>query len=55
MPRWVGGMPKNGGGHDKTVLAQFHAVKIGQKVELSWVIDEGKRVTGVTALKADDE
>ena len=52
MPRWVGGMPRDGGGHDREVLEQIHAVKQGQRVRLSWVIEEGKRVTGVKTLAA---
>ena len=50
MPRWIGGMPKDGGGHDKAVLKQIMAVEKGQRVKLSWVIEEGKRVTSVKAL-----
>lgn len=50
MPRWTGGMPKDGGGHDKSVLEQIHAVEKGQRVQLTWVIEEGKRVTGVKPL-----
>lgn len=55
MPRWTGGMPKDGGGHDKSVLEKIHSVKKGQRVRLTWVIEEGKRVTDVTPLAAGKE
>jgi len=50
MPRWRGCMPRDGGGHEPAVLEQIHSVEKGQRVRLSWVIEEGKRVTKVTSL-----
>ena len=53
MPCWTGGMPKDGGGHDKSVLKRIRSVEKGQRVRLTWVIEEGKRVTDVTPLSKD--
>jgi ferric-dicitrate binding protein FerR (iron transport regulator) len=51
-PRWVGGLPKEGGGLDKGVLAGISQVKVGQRVELKWTQDELKRVTDIKVLQA---
>ncbi len=50
MPCWTGGLPKDGGGHDKAVLKQIRAAGAGDRVRMTWKLEEGKRVTGVTPL-----
>jgi len=50
MPRWIGGMPADGGGLDKEMLAQLAKIKVGDKVELRWVMDERKRVVEIKVL-----
>ena len=50
MPRWIGGMPADGGGLDKEMLAQLANIKVGDKVQLRWVMDERKRVVEIKVL-----
>jgi len=50
MPRWIGGMPNDGGGLDKDMLKQIAAVKAGDKVEVKWVFEERKRVVELKVL-----
>jgi hypothetical protein len=47
-PRWIGGMPKDGGGLDKDMLRAIAAAKVGDKVEIKWMYDERKRVVQLT-------
>ncbi|MBI2192998.1 MAG: FecR domain-containing protein [Planctomycetes bacterium] len=47
MPKWIGGMPADGGGHDKKVLTAIREQKVGSVVEITWVIEEGKRVVDI--------
>ena len=47
MPRWIGGLPKNGGGLDKAVSGAMREFKIGDKVRLEWLFDERKRVVAI--------
>ncbi len=47
IPRWIGGMPKDGGGLDKDMLKILAKVKVGAKVKVSWIYEERKRVIGI--------
>ncbi len=51
MPRWIGGMPKDGGGLDKDILRIIGTVNKGDKVRLTWVYDERKRVVELTVTE----
>lgn len=46
-PRWIGGMPKDGGGLDKDALRAIAEVKAGDKVRLEWTYDERLRVVSL--------
>ena len=50
--RWVGGLPKDGGGPDKGVVAAIAKVKVGDRVELKWTQGERKRVVELKSLAA---
>jgi RNA polymerase sigma factor (sigma-70 family) len=46
-PRWIGGLPKDGGGPDKDAIRAIGEVKPGDKVRLEWVYDERLRVVSI--------
>ncbi len=50
-PRWIGGLPKDGGGFDKAVLDSFKKVIVPNRVKLDWVTEEGPRVVSVQAYE----
>jgi hypothetical protein len=52
MPRWVGGMPADGGGLDKDMLRIIAAVKVGDKVEVKFVVDERPRVVELKVVES---
>jgi hypothetical protein len=54
VPKWVGGLPKNGGGPDKKMMATIKAIKVGSRVRLNWVFEERPRVVKVEVLKAPE-
>src|SRR4051794_35156995 len=43
VPRWVGGVPAQGGGPEKAMLEQFGKVKVGSRVKLDWEFEERPR------------
>lgn len=54
VPRWTGGMPEQGGGYDKKVLAAIGAVRVGDNVALRWTFDGRKRVIELTTVDGDN-
>jgi uncharacterized OB-fold protein len=50
-PPWIGGMPADGGGPDKGVLAKIRKQKVGSKVKLTWDLVEGKRVVDIEGVE----
>ena len=50
-PRWIGGNPSEGGGHDKEMLAAIRRQKVGATVALTWEMPEGKRVVAITPVE----
>jgi serine/threonine-protein kinase len=50
MPRWVGGMPHEGGGFEKELLVALLTVNVGDRAKLDWVYDLRKRVVAVKRL-----
>ncbi len=50
-PRWLGGLPKDGGGPDKAMLAAFKELAIGDTVELKWLYDERLRAVEVKKVE----
>jgi len=51
MPRWIGGMPKDGGGLDRDMLRALGQLKVGDAVRVRWVYDERKRVVEVQVAR----
>ena len=54
FPKWVGGLPKDGGGFDKKTLATFEKLKIGQKIRLTWEHQERFRAVEIEILDKGD-
>jgi len=52
MPRWIGGMPADGGGLDEDMLRVFQGLKAGDKVRVRWEFEERPRALEVTRLDA---
>lgn len=48
MPHWRGGMPADGGGLDKEVLARLEAFKVGDKVRIEWTWSERRRIEKIS-------
>ena len=43
-PYWRGGMPKDGGGFDKDMMKTISQFKVGDKVKISWTMEEHQRI-----------
>jgi len=54
MARWTGGMPADGGGLDKKMIAVLRKIEVGDQVKLHWITDERKRVVRIEVLAADE-
>jgi hypothetical protein len=54
FPKWVGGVPAQGGGFDKKTLAAFEKLKVGEKVRLVWEFEERFRAVQVESLEKKD-
>ncbi|MFN4257835.1 MAG: FecR family protein [Gemmataceae bacterium] len=55
VPRWVGGLPKDGGGPDKTMLKVIRELKVGSRVRIEWFFEERPRVVKVEVIKASGD
>lgn len=55
FPHWVGGLPKDGGGPDKKMLATFEKLKVGQKIRLTWEWEERFRAVEVEVLDKNEK
>lgn len=51
VPHWKGGLPKDGGGPDKEMVAEIKKVPLKSRVELKWSFEERPRVEKITILK----
>src|SRR6266446_6213391 len=51
VPRWIGGLPSNGGGLDKDMLKTFANLKVGSRVEVEWFFEERPRAVSVKVLE----
>ena len=51
-PKWIGGMPAQGGGLDKKILQAIAEIKVGSRVRLEWEFDERPRVVKLDMLKS---
>jgi hypothetical protein len=55
VPHWKGGLPKDGGGPDKEMVAEIKKVPLNSRIELKWVFEERPRVEKITILKKGEE
>lgn len=55
VPHWRGGLPKDGGGPDKEMVAKLKAVPVKARVRLEWSFEERPRVEKIEVLKAGKE
>ncbi len=53
FPRWTGGLPKDGGGFDKKILATFRKLKVGDRIRLTWEFEERPRAVQIKLLKRE--
>jgi hypothetical protein len=53
VPRWVGGMPNQGGGLDKAMLRIIQSLRVPSRVRLAWVFEERRRVVRIEVLNAE--
>ncbi len=51
VPHWRGGAPAQGGGPDKEMLKTFSELKIGSRIEVTWVFEERFRAEKIVVLK----
>jgi hypothetical protein len=52
MPNWIGGMPADGGGLDKTISEKIKNLNVGDKVEVEWAQIEHLRAMEIKVLEA---
>jgi hypothetical protein len=50
VPCWIGGLPQNGGGLDKRMLALFQQLVVGSRLKVAWVRGEHLCVTAIQVL-----
>src|SRR5439155_618518 len=55
VPRWKGGLPKDGGGPDKDVAAKIKETPLKARVRLEWEFEERARVVKLEVLKKPEE
>jgi hypothetical protein len=46
-PRWIGGMPKDGGGLEKDMLRAIRGLEKGQAIRFRWMYEERYRITEI--------
>jgi hypothetical protein len=54
VPHWRGGAPADGGGPDKTMVAELKKVPLKSRVRLEWSFEERPRVEKIEVLKKGD-
>lgn len=54
VPHWRGGAPADGGGPDKTMVAELKKVPLKSRVRLEWVFEERPRVEKIEVLRKGD-
>ena len=55
MPYWRGGMPKDGGGFDKDMVAKLKKFEKGDRVKVEWTFEEHHRIDSIQKLEGDGE
>src|SRR5437588_75933 len=47
VPHWKGGLPKDGGGPDKDMVAKIKETAVNSRVKLDWEFEERARVVKI--------
>jgi hypothetical protein len=55
VPHWKGGLPKDGGGPDKDMVAKIKETPLKARVRLEWEFEERARVVKIEVLKKPEE
>ena len=55
VPHWKGGLPKDGGGPDKDMVAKIKETPLNSRVKLDWEFEERARVVKIEVLKKPEE
>ncbi|MBO0701123.1 MAG: hypothetical protein J2P46_22190 [Zavarzinella sp.] len=55
MAHWRGGLPKDGGGPDKEIVAKIKEVPLKARVRLEWSFHERPRVEKIEVLKKEEK
>jgi hypothetical protein len=55
MTHWKGGLPKDGGGPDKEIVAKIKETPLKARVRVEWSFHERPRVDKIEVLKAGKE
>lgn len=55
VPHWKGGLPKDGGGLDRDMLARLKATPLGARVRIEWVYAERLRIAKIDVLRRPDD
>ena len=55
VPHWRGGLPNQGGGPDKEIVAEINKVPLNTRVKLDWSFEERPRVEKIEVLKKPEE
>jgi hypothetical protein len=55
VPHWKGGMPAQGGGPDKEMVAKIKETPLKARVKLDWEFEERTRVVKIEVLKKPEE
>jgi hypothetical protein len=54
VPHWRGGVPREGGGPDKEIVAQIRELPVHSRVKLDWEFNERPRVVKIELLGTSD-
>src|SRR5688572_1650482 len=54
VPHWKGGLPKDGGGPDKEMVAKIKDTAVNSRVKIDWEFEERARVTKIEVLRKPD-
>jgi hypothetical protein len=55
VPHWKGGLPKDGGGPEKDMVAKIKETAVNSRVRLEWEFEERARVVKIEVLKKPEE
>lgn len=55
VPRWIGGMPAQGGGPDREMVNKLNHLKPGERVRIDYEINEGMRILRIDKLTREGD